>query len=88
MEIKLATRQLEVMRLICERGFSDKEIAAELRISTGTSKLHLRLLLKAVGVRSRIELVIWFYKNKSNELAAKAESRSSRQTQIPHTRCK
>lgn len=52
----LSARELEVLRLVA-RGLSNKEIAAELGITTHTVKYHLAALLEKLGVRSRTEAV-------------------------------
>ena len=52
----LSARELEVLRLVA-RGFGNKEIAAELGITTHTVKYHLAALLEKLGVRSRTEAV-------------------------------
>jgi PAS domain S-box-containing protein len=52
----LTPRQAEVLRLL-ERGLSTKQIAQELHLSTETVKNHVRLLLRALGVNSRLEAV-------------------------------
>jgi PAS domain S-box-containing protein len=52
----LTPRQLEVLRLL-EQGRSTKQIAQELHLSTETVKNHVRLLLRALGVHSRLEAV-------------------------------
>mgnify|MGYP002401227598 CR=1 FL=1 len=53
---ELSTRELEVLRLVA-RGLGNKEIAAELGITTHTVKYHLAALLEKLGVRSRTEAV-------------------------------
>jgi DNA-binding NarL/FixJ family response regulator len=45
-----------VLRLL-QRGRSTEQIAAELHLSTETVRNHVRQLLKALGVRSRLEAV-------------------------------
>jgi PAS domain S-box-containing protein len=52
----LTPRQAEVLRLL-EQGRSTKQIAAELHLSTETVKNHVRKLLKALGVNTRLEAV-------------------------------
>ncbi len=52
----LTPRQVEVLRLL-EQGFSTKQIAAELHLSTETVRNHVRRLLQALGVHSRLEAV-------------------------------
>lgn len=52
----LTPRQAEVLRLL-EQGRSTKQIAQELHLSTETVKNHVRHLLRALGVHSRLEAV-------------------------------
>jgi DNA-binding NarL/FixJ family response regulator len=42
---------------LLEQGRSTKQIAAELHLSTETVKNHLRRLVQALGVHSRLEAV-------------------------------
>lgn len=52
----LTPRQTEVLRLL-QRGCSTSQIATELHLSTETVRNHIRHLLRALGVHSRIEAV-------------------------------
>jgi PAS domain S-box-containing protein len=52
----LTPRQVEVLRLL-EQGRSTKQIAQELHLSYDTVKNHVRHLLRALGVHSRLEAV-------------------------------
>lgn len=52
--LKLTRRQNEVLALLA-RGMSNKEIARELNIAEGTSKIHTAALLRAIGARNRTE---------------------------------
>ena len=56
--IKLTTRQEQVLKLICNRGLSNKGIAAILKISESTVKLHISAILKEYGVRNRTQLAL------------------------------
>jgi len=53
---KLSPRQAEIVRLI-SRGKTDKEIAAELSISAGTVKTHLRIVFTKLRAHSRSHAV-------------------------------
>ena len=52
----LTPRQAEVLRLL-EQGRSTKQIAQELHLSSETVRNHIRHLLRALGVHSRLEAV-------------------------------
>jgi DNA-binding NarL/FixJ family response regulator len=51
---KLTRRQHEILPLIAA-GMSTKEIARQLSISSGTTKIHTTALMRALGARNRTE---------------------------------
>ena len=55
---RLTEREREVMRLIA-RGYSYKEVAAELFISTKTVETHMGAVLRKLQLSSRHELTRW-----------------------------
>lgn len=54
----LTGREREILNLIA-KGLSNKLIARELDISDGTVKVHVKHLLKKLGLRSRVEAAVW-----------------------------
>jgi PAS domain S-box-containing protein len=53
---RLTPRQTDVLRLL-ERGRSTEQIAGELQLSTQTVRNHVRALLRALEVHTRLEAV-------------------------------
>jgi DNA-binding NarL/FixJ family response regulator len=64
--IKLTSRQNQVLTLVCHRGISNKAIAKILEISESTVKIHISAILKKYGVRNRTQLALAF----NNDLKA------------------
>jgi DNA-binding NarL/FixJ family response regulator len=60
---RLSAREQEVMRLIA-RGFSYKEVAAELFISVKTVETHVSAVLRKLQLSSRHELTVWAQQRK------------------------
>lgn len=54
----LTKRELDIAQLVA-KGLSNKLIARELDISDGTVKVHVKHLLKKLGLRSRVEAAVW-----------------------------
>ena len=54
---QLSPRQSEVLDLV-QKGLRNSEIAAALGISVATVKLHVHAILKAMGARSRTDLLL------------------------------
>jgi PAS domain S-box-containing protein len=65
----LTPRQAEVLRLL-EQGRSTKQIAQELHLSTETVKNHVRHLLRALGVNTRLEAVAAVRHSRTSEARA------------------
>jgi two-component system, NarL family, nitrate/nitrite response regulator NarL len=55
---RLTPREQEVLDLIAS-GLNNKLIARELNLSEGTVKVHVKHLLKKLGLRSRLEAALW-----------------------------
>jgi len=53
----LTPRQQEVLALIAD-GHSNKEIAHRIGTSEGTVKAHITAIMRALGVRNRIQLLL------------------------------
>lgn len=59
----LTTREAEVLKFIAQ-GLSNKHIARQLDISDGTVKVHVKHMLKKLGLRSRVEAAVWWTNQK------------------------
>ncbi len=54
----LTEREEEVLKFVA-KGFTNKMVARELKISDGTVKGHVKHLLKKLGLKSRVEAAVW-----------------------------
>ncbi|UFU03746.1 response regulator transcription factor [Ruania suaedae] len=58
----LSPRELDILLLLA-RGMSNDEIARELVLEISTVKSHISRMLPKIGVRSRLQAVVWSYQH-------------------------
>ena len=60
--LDISPRELEILKLVGE-GLSNREIAASLNLSEGTTRNYVTGLLEKLGFRDRTQLAIFYIKN-------------------------
>lgn len=58
----LTPRELDILRLLAQ-GMSNEQIATALTVEVTTVKSHLVRMLPKLGVRSRLQAVVWAYQS-------------------------
>ena len=71
----LTNRELQVAKLVC-RGFNNKDITAELKITSGTVKTHIRNIYRRVRIKNKIQMVLKFV-DIATKFTAKPETTSA-----------
>jgi DNA-binding NarL/FixJ family response regulator len=59
---QLTDRQEGILRCIC-RGYSNKTIARTFDITESTVKIHVKVILRKIGVKNRTQAAIWAVQN-------------------------
>lgn len=59
---KLTEREYEVFLLLAQ-GLSNRDIAAQLYVEESTASTHVKRVLAKLGLRDRVQVVIWAYEN-------------------------
>ncbi len=63
----LSPRELDILLLLAQ-GMSNEEIARELVLEVSTVKSHVSRMLPKIGVRSRLQAVVWAYQHRVVEV--------------------
>lgn len=69
---ELTARELEILRHVAD-GLSNKMIARALNITDGTVKLHVKSILRKLGIRSRVEAAVLAVEHGLGKKAVKSE---------------
>ena len=71
----MSPREVQVAKLVC-RGFSNMEIAQDLKIELGTVKTHLRNIYRRVRIKNKVALLLTFIYD-ANKLFCQSPSASA-----------
>lgn len=63
----LSPRELDILLLLAQ-GMSNEDIAGELVLEVSTVKSHISRMLPKIGVRSRLQAVVWAYQHRVVEV--------------------
>lgn len=58
----LTKRELEIVKLVVEKEYSNKQIAAELEISQGTVETHMKHIYRKTNAHSKVGVIKYAYK--------------------------
>jgi DNA-binding NarL/FixJ family response regulator len=61
-EAALTDRELQIVRLVAQ-GLSNAEVGGEVFLAEATVKTHVGRVLAKLGLRDRVQVVIWAYQN-------------------------
>ena len=65
---RLSAREQQVVELLCQ-GLANKQIAEKMVISEKTVKTHISNILNKLGMRDRMQVVLYFLKDRTSDLS-------------------
>lgn len=60
LEVTLTFRQEQILKMVCEKGMTNSQIAKRLSLNESTVKMHIGIVFKKYGVRDRSQLIFSF----------------------------